>query len=179
MRTITITKELYKFEELTEEAKEKALDSLRDTNVDWDWWDCEPDWFNESSFNPIGLSVSQMYFDLDRADYIAFDSVDVVDARALLKAAGYDLRTKEAKEALLSGISITFETNTNLAAGRVTAGNLGTYENMEKIEELVYSTARKCLAKLRAQYEYLLSDEAIIETIEANEWEFTREGALA
>ena len=30
--------------------------------------------------------------------------------------------------------------------------------------------------KLMNQYEYLISDEAIIETIEANEYEFTEDG---
>lgn len=38
-RTFTIEKTAYKFAELSEMAKQKALESLYDLNVDYDWWD--------------------------------------------------------------------------------------------------------------------------------------------
>ena len=40
MRVITETFKVYKFEELSEEAKKVALEKLYDINVAFDWWDC-------------------------------------------------------------------------------------------------------------------------------------------
>ena len=37
--TITITKEVYTFEELDESTKEKVRDRWRDGHLDYDWWD--------------------------------------------------------------------------------------------------------------------------------------------
>ena len=33
------TYKVYKFSELSEESQEKALDNLRDIDVDYDWWE--------------------------------------------------------------------------------------------------------------------------------------------
>jgi type I restriction-modification system DNA methylase subunit len=39
MRTETTTRTLYTFDELSETAKEKALEVYRDINLNFDWWD--------------------------------------------------------------------------------------------------------------------------------------------
>ena len=59
MRTITTTVEAYKFEELSEKAKEKALQKLLNINLDHNWWDSE----YEDAAN-IGLKLTA--FKLDR-----------------------------------------------------------------------------------------------------------------
>ena len=54
-----VVKEIFKFEELTEEQKEKALSKLSDINVDHDWWN-----FTFKDAEDIGLKITS--FDLDR-----------------------------------------------------------------------------------------------------------------
>jgi hypothetical protein len=44
----------------------------------------------------------------------------------------------------------------------------------DKIEEL----NRKIYKDLNAEYDYLESDEAVMETLEANEYEFTEDGRI-
>ena len=58
---VKITK-VYRFDELTEEAKEKAIEKLWDINVDYEWWDCV---FEDAK--TIGLEITE--FDIDRGSY--------------------------------------------------------------------------------------------------------------
>lgn len=39
MRTQVITKTVYEFEELSDTAKQRAIESFRENNLDYDWWD--------------------------------------------------------------------------------------------------------------------------------------------
>ncbi len=57
MRNKEIT--LYQFSELSEEAKEKAINNLFDINLDHDWWE-----FTYEDAKNIGLKITS--FDLDR-----------------------------------------------------------------------------------------------------------------
>ena len=53
------------------------------------------------------------------------------------------------------------------------------YPDTESIdEEFLYSLLQDYLHMLQSEYDYATSREAIIETIEANEYEFTEEGEL-
>jgi len=62
MRTQIIEKVLYKFEELTEEQKENAIEKLSDINVDFDWWQ-----FIYEDAERIGLKITG--FDIGRGSY--------------------------------------------------------------------------------------------------------------
>ena len=52
-------------------------------------------------------------------------------------------------------------------------------EQQELDEEFLKSILEDYRIMLEKQYEYLTSEDAIIETIEANEYEFTEDGKLA
>ena len=54
---------VYEFNELSEEAKEKAIEKLWNINVDYEWWDCVYD-----DAENIGLKIKE--FDLDRGSYV-------------------------------------------------------------------------------------------------------------
>jgi len=51
----------YHFEELDTKAKEKALDGLRDINVDHDWWEFFEEQFIKDG-EELGFDIDQMYF---------------------------------------------------------------------------------------------------------------------
>ena len=62
METITTKTDVYKFDELPEDAKEKVIENLSCINVDFEWWDCT----YEDASN-AGLKLTE--FDIDRASY--------------------------------------------------------------------------------------------------------------
>ena len=57
-----IETKVYKFDELPEDIKEKAIENLYDINVDYEWWQ-----FIYEDAEQIGLEITE--FDIDRASY--------------------------------------------------------------------------------------------------------------
>ena len=86
MKTIQIN--LYKFDELTEEAQRAALDKYSDINVDYDWWDS----IYEDA-KRIGLQITE--FDLDRSRYAGGEFIEPTAevAQNILKEHGENCRT--------------------------------------------------------------------------------------
>ncbi len=72
MKTKTIN--LYKFDELTKEAQQKALDKYRYFNVDDYYWS-----YIELLDSDIFSNDMKKYFDLDRGSYIQFIDLEVKD----------------------------------------------------------------------------------------------------
>lgn len=62
MRTITITKDVYAFAELSESAKETARNNYREHNLDFcDWWDSVYD--DAKTIGALfGLDIARIYF---------------------------------------------------------------------------------------------------------------------
>lgn len=75
MEKITIEYECYQYDELDEDAKEKALEALCYTNVDYDWWDMtvsDGNTVNELRLAGIGTDERGISFDIDRDNYLFF-----------------------------------------------------------------------------------------------------------
>lgn len=163
-RTEIVTRTLYKFDELSDTAKGKALDRLYDINVDHDWWE-----FTYEDAERIGLKLKA--FDISRSNYI--EGMLMEDPRAvaanIIRDHGPECETRKVAEKFLTDIG----PNTEVLD----------YDATEKMEEIADAFARalkeEYLSILRKEYEYLTSKDAIIETIEANDYEFTEDGALA
>ena len=64
----TIRTKVYKFSELSDKAKQKAIEKFYDINVDYDWWES----VYEDAKN-IGLKITG--FDIDRASYCNGDFI--------------------------------------------------------------------------------------------------------
>lgn len=89
----TMTKNIYKFDELPEKIQDKAIENERDINVDHDWWD----WIYEDA-ETIGLKIEG--FDLGRGNDIDGRLTDippnVIDR--ILKDHGKDCETYKVAE---------------------------------------------------------------------------------
>lgn len=151
------TIQLYTFDELSKEAKQKALESLYDINVDYDnWYYCEPD------FQIIDLKS----FDLYRREIeIDFRESAEDTARTILEEYG----NKTDEYALSKAFIKEFESCTEDGYCDDCDEHRAEYKN---------DLAQCYLSNLQKQYDYLTSDEAIIETITANEYYFTGDGKL-
>jgi len=162
MKTITKKYNVYSFDELTEEGKERAIEKLFDLNVNYEWWDGTYD-----DAKNIGLQIEE--FDLDRGSYVKgkfmISSLDVADA--IMKDHGKQCETyktaaqfKRDFKKLPKDEREDFSNDNDLA------------------EEFLKSLCEDYRIILQGEYEYLTSEEAIIESIHANEYEFTADGKI-
>jgi hypothetical protein len=149
----TIKTNVYKFDELSDAAKEVARNWYREGALDYDWWD-----FTYEDAEAIGLKIES--FDCDRHEIEGHltKSINEVCKRILANHGKTCETYKIAKE--------------NINVRGITKGS-------EAAFEFEYSLLQEYLSMLRQEAEYLLSDESVDETILANEYEFTKDGKRA
>ena len=171
MKKVEIT--LYKFSELTEEAKENAVEKLRDINVHQDWHECIYEDAKE-----IGCRITG--FDLDRGRHCSIqlhDDIEAIANKILLTHGEMCDTYKEAENYL--------QERNNLidAAPKDENGDFEDDYTLDKELDYLDKEFKKelesCYASiLQNAYEYLWTDEAVIEAIEANEYDFTEDGEI-
>lgn len=174
MRTETVTREIYTFEELSEKAKEKALQKLSNINLDYQWWQFE----YEDAAN-VGLKITS--FGLDRykeaEGKFLWSATEVADK--IMSEHGNECATyKTAFNFLNERDTLVRKFSDGINFDIVTEENA--YEFDQEADEIEEQFLEDLLSDysdiLQKQYEYLYSDEAIIETIECNGYEFTEDG---
>lgn len=175
---------VYRFEELSEEAQRKALEISCDINVDYPWWDC----VYEDAKN-IGVKIEE--FELDRGNYcrgqFMLDEWDV--AENILKEHGKDCETYKDATDFLWFLALA----ENKYRNKVREHEEGTGEDfvpadlddfdasyecpelLSDFQEAIFEDYRSLLQK---EYNYLTSREAIRDTLDVNEYEFTEDGRI-
>ena len=158
MRIKRTETKVYPFGELSDEAKEKAVEGLYDVNLFYEWW--------ESTFEDaknVGIVIEE--FEIDRGSYCRGTIDDKIDtARAILKEHGDSCETWQTAKDFHDAVAKYGDETTD-------------FEDLCK--EFTYSILEDYRIILQKEYEYLSSEKAIIEAIEANEYEFTEGGKLA
>lgn len=191
---------VYKFDELSEYAKERAIEKNREINVEyWEWYDSVYDTFKEK-YSDL-FEITNIYFRgfWSQGDGAMFEYDGITDKLidefiAQLKFS--PLRKKIVKDLVyFSGSgeqygryshehsckhSINVEHNYQVSWGR--------YPNIDSllddlqimfeafIEERYIELAQELYSMLQSEYEWLTSDEEISETLIANEYEFNETG---
>lgn len=161
----TETRKLFTLDELSPEAREKAIDRLRYWNVeDSDWWDGVYD-----DAARIGLKITA--FELGRRSscegYFTESGADV--ARAIIAEHGPDCETVADAENFLKA----------LAALPLEEGeDCPSDEDLEECEkEFLHDLLESYRIMLEHECDYLTSDEAVAESLEANGVEFLEDGS--
>ena len=185
METITREYTVYKFEELSEKAQQKALEKLYDINYSHDWWEFSYEYFIEQ-LNEIGLTCDKFYFDLDRNRYIEPINLRFTDVKKFIHSS-IDEKVKT------SLIDIADLYLTTACYSRHTKPVVESYAKTliqhQRLNTAINSLVNRCRDKihdlledfsiaLQNESDYLGSEEAIKETIEANEYTFTEDGNL-
>lgn len=170
MRTYTITRTVYKYEELSDMAKEKVLMDLSDGNVDCDWWDST---YEDAA--TIGLNIIE--FDLVRGRSCKglwmMDALDM--AEAIIKNHGDACETHKDAMAFLHDLAEAWMEHDE-EGFEYGYDETSDFEGAsEDFRQVILDDYWKIL---KEEYEYLTSEEAILETIEANDYEFTAEGRI-
>jgi hypothetical protein len=170
MKTIEIN--LYSFDELSEKAKEKAISELIDINVDHEWWD---GLFYDSE--NIGLKITS--FDLERNRHAKGEfllSANEV-AQNIFNNHGEMCETYKTAQSFMEEWQPVFDDYMDESSEKYESSE-AEQELMSIEDEFLNSLLEDYSIMLQNDYEYLMSDEAIIETIKANDYHFTEDGKL-
>ena len=187
----TKTYNTYKFEELPVDVQEKVLDRYRYFNVeDSEWYDYD----GKTGFNSKELArmkvkpadapcdlitYKKLYFDLDRSWYIQFVDAEFSNdeiARKFLRVPAniwnrvawniIDCPSREGNTRL----EYEWEGDKELTKKQE--------EILDRAVELFADKVSEALKGLRDTYEYLCSDEAVKDTLLANDYDFTEDGKI-
>lgn len=167
METVEI--KLYKFSELSDEAKQKAIEKLSDINVDYEWWES----IYEDAEN-IGLKING--FNIDRGSYCKGEFINSAQdvAEKIIQEHGQMCETYSTTQCYLSDCISLNEKYKD-------AGE-DDYDYECELDELKNNFLNSLLEDYRImlsqEYDYSTSDESIIQTIEANDYDFTEDGKL-
>jgi len=188
----------FSFSELSESAKDSVLSNSRNINTDYDWHNDDDDDF-KSICSLLGIDVDNIYYSgfSSQGDGACFEGAYTYKSGLLKAIKEYAPIDKElhriAKQLQLvkyRGVSATIKHSghyyheycTDIAVYQEDKDGYSDddapIELSDEITELMRDLMRWLYKSLESQYEYLTSDEAIIETIEANDYQFTEDGEL-
>lgn len=185
----TIELKIYDFSELTEESKQNAINNIRESYYNynefaqWAIDDCglfEPqndeiqNLFGENYKFPLLENTRKLYFSLDRDRFIDVSSALIVTNEAqFLTWLGIPENMQENVCFNILKDSIEFEENDyNYEFNEIETQIL--IEAQEKFENHLHDV----LNRIESEIDYRFSDEAIIEDIEANIFEFYKNGEI-
>ena len=181
MREMNVT--VYSFAELSDDAKERALNAFRCSNVEFNWY--------EDTFDTIRTAGKLLGLDIDRINFDA-DLYCIFDAhyryvRGASAAVCKDFSWADDLHKIASELQALQKRHFYSLSCTVTKGrSMNRYEcfrfckdyECEDLGDIIDDFAHWAQILLRDEYKYLTSDEAVKETIEANGYEFTEGGKL-
>ncbi len=167
MKTITIN--VYSFDELSDVAKNKALQHYRSINVDYEWWE-----FTYEDAKNIGLKITA--FDLDRGRHaegeFINDASEVADK--ILKEHGDNCQTYKTAQRYIEELK---EIELKYKGKDSDDDNYYLDKEISELDsEFLNNLLEDYSIMLQNEFDYLQSDEGVAETLKANDYEFTEEG---
>jgi len=174
MKTISIT--LYSFDELSQEAQQNAIINLSDINVDSNWWEST----YEDAEN-VGLKITG--FDLDRNKHVSGNFINGAYDTALeiIDKHGENCETYKTAKGFFNFWDEAVKLHSdNVTTDKVKEGSEDYFDEYvgDKEDEFLKNILECYSDILQNESEYLQSQEAIKETILANEYDFTENGEL-
>lgn len=162
---------VYKYDELSEQAKENALEQFAFINVDYDWWEST----YEDAEN-VGLKITD--FNTDRGNSIhgkiLTSAPEVIESILENHGKHCDTYTTAAR----------FKPKFELIEWQMDVRDNEDYTKYPNVEydrdaledKFLHDILEDYLSMLKKEYEYQTSREAIEEVLQANEYEFTADG---
>jgi hypothetical protein len=174
---ITKTITLYSFDELSEQAQDKAIESLLDVNVDHGWWD----YIYQDAAN-IGLRIDE--FDLYRNTIKGELTEYLLDVcKSIRMNHGKDCDTfKTAANYHKAYIAAFVEWPRTPTSDWKPVDWLAEFKYWDEAQEIEADLTKALLEDymimLKKEYDWLDSREGIVSAIEANEYFFKEDGTL-
>lgn len=195
----TVEEKVCSFDELSDDAKQKALDHFRDFNVEYeDWYHVVYENFIEQA-GKEGFDVENIYFsgfwsqgdgamfEYRINDKIFNDFVDSLDLSPMRKEwvrtqvyasakgvhnRGYYYHEKSCDHSIYWELNGDVHYSTNLGQWLLSFDDDFEEFVINRYNDLCYSLYQD----LEAEYEYLTSDDCVSDMIRANEYEFYEDG---
>ena len=167
---------VYQFAELSDKAKESAVNNMANINIDYEWW--ENTFYDAEHTALLKLTA----FDTDRFCDGEFIEDAEETAKKIISEHGKNCDTLlTAREYMTDRNNLVKKYSDGKQIDIVTEDNEYDFDNdLDDLNsEFLKSILEDYRIILRKSYEYLSSEKAIIETIEANEYEFTEDGELS
>lgn len=185
MKTETVTYTLFKFDELSDEAKEKAIQKFYDINVSYEWWDGCYEGFREQ-LKDLGLECDKIYFDLDRNSHIELTNLCFTNVSKFIEQG---IETGVKKSIIETADLYISHVQGCRHIKNVVESYSHTRTKHQRLNKRIESLVDRCndklnrllndfLSALQRESDYLTSEEAIIDTIKANEYDFLEDGSL-
>jgi len=161
MKEVTI--QTYKFSELSEDAKKKAIENHWDVLSFFEWWD-----FIYDDAKRLGLKINA--FDLyPKSIDITYQNDPEDVANAILKEYGHSMDIRNTATEYLAKY--------NQIEQLVEDDEILPSDELEQLNEDFLHDLGECfLIFLNSEYEWRTSDEAIGEELEINDYDFTADG---
>lgn len=194
----TIKKTVFTYDELSEKAKKKARDWWREGGMDYEWWDCI---YDDAKFigSLVGIEIDDIYFSGFSSQG---DGASFTGTYRYVKGGSKALKAEAPTDKELHRIADQLQAvqRQNFYRLYASVSHRGRYlhsgymsidvkdtENCyrdlsgadEDITQLLRDFADWIYSQLNDEYDYLTSDEAVEESILANEYEFSEEGEIA
>jgi hypothetical protein len=182
-RRISIEKEVGKFEDFSPKEQAKIIDNYRDINVDHDWYDTEIEDF-KNLLEILGFYNVDIQFSgfASQGDGASFTGRFTPAKTQELKKRAKKLKSEAPNVPLYNYTDMKFSEE-ELEDERVEVERLSSrysHENTissdnDDLKEFAKNFSRYIYRQLEAQYDYLTCDDAIKETLEANDYDFDSE----
>lgn len=185
-----VTIQIYNFTELNDKVKSKVLGRYRETNIDDDWYCPVLEGITEDIKEQLNLDIDtkNIYFEIyTRGSYISIPSKVVLNQLMVKypQLNSLDLPEKVGLYTHYLGGGI----NSGLRIGEFNIEFAEIEEDIILIKETIKYYIEQDLSKLVEilkkgfkslydDYDYLISDEGIIETFEANDYKFLEDGTV-
>ena len=171
MRTIEV--KIFKFNELNEEAKQNAISNLYNINIDHNWWE-----FIYEDAKNIGLKITSFNLDRNRHAKGKFILNAPEVAQNILSNHGKECETYKTAESFLEVWQPIFNAYMDEESEKYESSE--SEDEMQELEDDFFNSLLEDYSIiLQNACDYLQSDESIIDTIEANDYEFTEDGEMA
>jgi len=199
MRIDTVETKVYKLGELSDDAKQAAIDKLRESCHDYEWWEYIYEDAKEIG-KLIGIDITNIYFSgfSSKGDGACFEGSYEYNKNSVALVKEYapkdeelhrivsELAAHQRKRLYQIRASVKhsghyqhrFCTNISVDFESWFGGDSYDSEVEADVIELLRDYMYWIYKQLNAESDYMMSDEAITETIEANEYEFTIDGEL-
>jgi len=156
------------------------VDANRHINVDYDWWEYTEEDFLENELAEHGYSCKRIFFDLYRRTSVEFDKLEVDDLQKIIDRCKTDLIKLAFPDLILLRDHGEYFYCSNGYNHVETQGMLDDIDLDNKVDKIcdylnefikedLQALGSKYLKQAEQEYDYLTSDEAIIETIIAND----------
>lgn len=190
---VTRQYEVFKFDELSDDAKKKALESQQHCNVDDSWWyegvyDMWEEKLEKMGFSDVKINFSGFWSQGDGASFTA-----EIDLEKWIKVKKYGrkfasllnyCRKNGYSQAIVKRISYHYSHENTVLAYLEWEQDMGKKVEFQMEEcqtlltECVRNLSKQIYKDLEKEYEYFTSDECVKDTIKSNGWTFDESGHL-